>query len=76
MTRYSGRAAVVSIGLIAVEVLFVAACDAGFVADAPPRACVEAGDQCPLPTGPLGVCEQTQCEDEAKPPCFACISQH
>lgn len=76
MTRDSVRAAVVSLGLIAVEVLFVAGCDAVFVTETPSGVCTEAGVQCPLPAGPLGVCEQTRCENEAMSPCFACISQH
>jgi hypothetical protein len=38
--------------------------------------CSEAGVQCQLPEGPLGVCERAPCAPGASPPCFACISQH
>lgn len=39
-------------------------------------ACSEAGVQCQLSEGPLGVCERVPCGVGAEPPCFACISQH
>lgn len=76
MKRLRRSPAAVSLGSIAAAVLFASACDAGFVADAPSGLCTEAGVQCPLEKGQLGVCEQTRCIGEPKPPCFACVSQH
>jgi hypothetical protein len=38
--------------------------------------CTEPGKQCQLPEGPLGVCEQSHCRADEKPPCYRCIPQH
>jgi hypothetical protein len=38
--------------------------------------CSEPGVQCQLPEGPLGVCEQSHCRPDEKPPCYRCIPQH
>ena len=38
--------------------------------------CTEQGTQCQLPEGPLGVCEQSHCRLDEKPPCYRCIPQH
>lgn len=54
----------------------IAGCDAGLVADAPTVVCGEAGDQCQLAAGPLGVCERTACTAGEESPCFECVSQH
>ena len=51
-------------------------CDTGSFATAPPPPCREAGAQCPLADGPLGVCERAPCGPDATPPCFACTPQH
>lgn len=63
-------------------------CDADFVQSGPVRICAEAGVQCMLPEGPLGVCERMPCgggggdtgEDTgargAEGPCFVCTPQH
>jgi len=56
--------------------LLLCACDPSGVAPSPPAACVEAGAQCALPEGPLGVCERAPCPGDATPPCFACTPQH
>ena len=64
------------IGLIALSALLLTACDASVLTTAPSTLCAEVGAQCPLPTGPLGVCERTQCPAGATGPCYACISQH
>ena len=64
------------IGLIALAAIPLTACDASILATAPPTVCSEAGAQCQLPTGPLGVCERTQCPAGATGSCYECISQH
>jgi hypothetical protein len=46
------------------------------VSEPPVAACAEIGSQCQLPRGPLGVCQQTECDAAAMPPCFKCTSQH
>ncbi len=56
--------------------LLLSACDASVLAIAPSTVCTEAGAQCQLPTGPLGVCERSQCPTGVGSPCFECISQH
>lgn len=62
--------------LIVGAAVLLTACDASVLESAPATVCTEAGAQCQLPTGPLGVCERTQCPDGTNAPCFACISQH
>jgi len=52
------------------------ACDGGAVSPPPTAVCDQAGAQCQLPEGPLGVCERSACEAGAAAPCFQCISQH
>jgi hypothetical protein len=52
------------------------ACDGDFVAHEPAAVCVEAGAQCVLPSGPLGVCESSACSAGESPPCFVCTPQH
>ena len=61
--------------IVAIGISLVA-CDAGFLTEAPSASCTEAGVQCRLETGPLGVCERTSCPPGAAPPCFACTPQH
>jgi len=56
--------------------LTVSGCDVGEPSNGPSAACTEAGAQCTLPSGPLGVCERSPCPPDATGPCFACISQH
>lgn len=62
--------------LLASVALFLTACDASVLESAAPTVCTEAGAQCQLPTGPLGVCERSQCPADAIGPCYDCISQH
>ena len=38
--------------------------------------CSEAGVQCQLPEGPLGVCERAPCPPGTSAPCLTCVSQH
>ena len=64
------------IALSALSALLLTACDASVLTTAPSTLCAEVGAQCPLPTGPLGVCERMQCPAGATGPCYACISQH
>ena len=52
------------------------ACDSGLSSDGPQETCTESGVQCQLPTGPLGVCERSQCGANETPPCFKCTPQH
>jgi hypothetical protein len=61
--------------LVAALLVAIAACDSGTLGEAP-AACVDAGMQCRLPEGPLGVCERATCAAGTKPPCFQCVPQH
>jgi hypothetical protein len=70
----SRRVGVLTISALAS--LLLSACDATELGTAASTVCIEVGAQCQLPTGPLGVCERTQCAAGATPPCFECISQH
>jgi hypothetical protein len=72
--RLARRAAALIAALLSGVAL--ASCDAGLMAEPVSTVCQEAGAQCSLATGPLGVCEQTRCDGDAEPPCFTCISQH
>ncbi len=56
--------------------LLLCACDTNVLGTPTSTVCTEAGAQCQLPTGPLGVCERSQCLDGVASPCFECISQH
>jgi len=38
--------------------------------------CTHIGEQCQLPDGPLGVCQERPCEAGHAAPCFTCTSQH
>ena len=51
-------------------------CRAGDTKPVPSATCTEAGTQCQLPEGPLGVCEQSHCRVGEAPPCYRCIPQH
>lgn len=42
----------------------------------PPKPCRKAFEQCQLPDGPLGVCQEVSCAAGQIPPCFNCVSQH
>ena len=57
-------------------VLAIVACDPSSLTAGPTANCDESGVQCQLPTGPLGVCERSQCEPGETPPCFQCTPQH
>lgn len=68
-----------TIALVPAAALLAAllACDPGATATSPPSAtCTEAGVQCQLKDGPLGVCGQSHCRVDEVPPCFRCIPQH
>ncbi|MBM4270417.1 MAG: hypothetical protein FJ144_28065 [Deltaproteobacteria bacterium] len=41
-----------------------------------PSTCSRIGAQCQLPGGPLGVCQETPCDEGVAAPCFACTPQH
>jgi len=44
---------------------------------ATPTTCTEAYAQCmQLPSGPLGICNPTDCSPGQKPPCLKCVGQH
>ena len=60
---------------IALALALCAGCDAAVV-PAPPAACAQVGQQCQLPDGPLGVCQQIACAAAVTPPCLRCTSQH
>ena len=59
----------------AVALFSLAACNVGSLSEATAD-CVDAGMQCRLPEGPLGVCERSTFPAGAKPPCFQCVAQH
>lgn len=56
--------------------VFALGCGPSSTMPAAGAACREAGVQCALPDGPLGVCERTACPAGATAPCFVCVSQH
>jgi hypothetical protein len=56
--------------------LALTACSADFETTGPVAICHEAGVQCQLSKGPLGVCERAICADGTDTPCFKCTSQH
>jgi hypothetical protein len=60
----------------ALSALLLCACDTNVLGTPTSAVCTEAGAQCQLPTGPLGVCERAQCPAGVASPCFECISQH
>jgi hypothetical protein len=64
-----------SSALAAIALSILLACGAG-CDSAPPARCAEAGVQCQLEKGPLGVCERSACAPGETPPCFACVAQH
>jgi hypothetical protein len=38
--------------------------------------CQRLYEQCRLPSGPLGVCNETPCTSGETAPCLVCVSQH
>jgi hypothetical protein len=62
--------------LLAAPLSALLACDSSPLSVPPTAACSEAGVQCQLPEGPLGVCERSPCAPGAAPPCFKCTPQH
>jgi hypothetical protein len=71
-TRRKGRSVFLMLGWMISSV----GCDAAFLVEAPVQLCTEAGVQCQLAKGPLGVCERATCEDAEAEPCFVCTPQH
>ena len=61
---------------LATTALVLAACDLDSISSGAPQTCREAGTQCALPEGPLGVCERTNCASGDPGPCFRCTPQH
>jgi hypothetical protein len=62
--------------LAAVLLAILTGCGPDATQPAPTAECREAGAQCQLSAGPLGVCEQSHCEPGQAPPCYRCIPQH
>jgi hypothetical protein len=56
--------------------LLFSGCDLDSMSQQVSVSCSEIGSQCQLPDGPLGVCQQIDCEAGRQPPCFKCTSQH
>jgi hypothetical protein len=54
----------------------LSACDPSAISTPPSALCSEAGAQCQLPEGPLGVCERAPCPPGDAQPCFDCVPQH
>ena len=69
------RVKVCALLLAALSALLLLGCD-GFGSAGPSATCTEAGVQCQLPEGPLGVCERSPCPSGEAPPCFSCTPQH
>ncbi len=66
-----------SVGALLTAALpIIGACDPGSLSAPPASECAEAGAQCQLPEGPLGVCERAACAAGEMPPCFSCTPQH
>ncbi|MGE0788370.1 MAG: hypothetical protein AB7S26_22035 [Sandaracinaceae bacterium] len=57
------------------SVIILGGCDATTRAPEVAAPCEHMGDPCRLPSGPMGVCNETTAPCES-PPCLACISQH
>ena len=49
------------LGVAAFAWIVLTGCDAALLSEGPTSSCTEAGEQCQLPEGPLGVCERTRC---------------
>ena len=62
--------------ILMASLVVAGACDLDSIRDAPPANCSESGVLCQLASGPLGVCERTQCGSDHTPPCFQCTPQH
>ena len=62
--------------LAVASIAILSACGPDATQPAPLADCKEAGVQCQLPEGPLGVCEQSHCEPGQAAPCYRCIPQH
>ena len=77
-TRYSTRKPprILFAAALMVSLVVAGACDLGSISDGPPANCSESGVLCQLASGPLGVCERTQCGPDHTPPCFQCTPQH
>lgn len=63
-------------GLLVAAAAALTGCDLGSTSGGPSQTCREAGRQCVLPEGPLGVCERTTCPSGTSAPCFRCTPQH
>ena len=68
--RSGALAALAAIGACALG------CEPSSTEPAAGAVCREAGVQCALPGGPLGVCERAACAAGAAEPCFVCVAQH
>lgn len=66
----------VAVSAFAALAAFALGCEPSSTAPAAGAVCREAGVQCALPGGPLGVCERAACPAGAADPCFVCVSQH
>jgi len=62
--------------IAAIAALVLLACEPSALSTGPSATCTESGAQCPLPEGPLGVCERSQCAPGETLPCFQCTPQH
>jgi hypothetical protein len=65
-----------ALSLLALLFSISTGCDLGIDSGGSPSTCLEAGAQCVLGNGPLGVCERSQCSAGEEPPCFQCTPQH
>lgn len=61
--------------LLFLAVATLAACGRDIKPPAP-KACLEAHDQCTMPSGVLGVCNLVDCAPGQAEPCLVCRSQH
>lgn len=66
----------VLLGFILLGFILLGGCDLGVEVQQAPAECTEAGAQCRLGKGPLGVCERSRCSAFETPPCYQCTPQH
>lgn len=57
-------------------VVFLVGCPEGPTGPVSGTECERIGQQCRLPDGPVGVCNDTGRSDCDEPPCLACMPQH
>lgn len=65
-----------SLAAFALAALLLGGCPEGAGEAVAPEDCERIGQRCQLPSGPIGVCNDTGRSDCDSPPCLGCMSQH